>query len=377
MIFKEFLKLEPLRKHKVLAGASGLNKRITNINIYEYRLIENRDRSGELYITSCFSTGGDLNSVFEMVLTLIETNSPGLLIADGIMKNINSEIAKLADDNDFPIVMIPDYVMYSSIISAFFDKNIKRKNNMKEKLINQIYELEMEPGKRLEEINPNFKDNYLFVYIVSDHGYRNFVYESFGFLLRTYLNSEAVMFRDGTLLIITNETGIFDYNKIAHNIKKAIEDNGNKISFNYDIGFSLICSDVKNTKKSIKEAMYAQVYQSNISKKMYSTFDDIGRYRILIPMIENEEVIEYVESIVHIVNEYDRVNNDTLYNTFLEYRDCNYNINKTAENLFVHSNTVRYRMKKMESILENRIDSIQEFTLFSDLLELKNIIDQL
>lgn len=371
MFIEELLRLKPLKEHKLLAGQSGLYKRVTNINVYEYKLIENRDRSGELYITSCFSIGGNLNAVFEMVLTLIETNSPGLIINDEVVKNLNPKTERLANDNDFPIILIPNHIMYSSIISAFYNKNIIRENSIKERLILQIFDLGYQVEKCLTEINPSFRSKFLFVYVASEYGYKNFVYESLSFVLRSYIYSEVVFFKEGTMLIITNDDGKFDYETISNDIIDVIGNNKSKISFNYSIGFSSSSNVPCDAKKLIEEAIYAQIYQNNVSQNKYSKFEEIGRYRILIPMIKNPEIIEYVESVMDIIKENDIKYKDSLYETLLTYRNCNLDIKVTAKKMFVHNNTIRYRLRKMEALVENKIDSIHELCMFSDLLDLK------
>ena len=55
-----------------------------------------------------------------------------------------------------------------------------------------------------------------------------------------------------------------------------------------------------------------------------------------------------------ILKEYDRKNGTSLFETLETYIHCQYNATKTASALFIHRNSLSYRMEKIEEL--TRID---------------------
>jgi DNA-binding PucR family transcriptional regulator len=51
------------------------------------------------------------------------------------------------------------------------------------------------------------------------------------------------------------------------------------------------------------------------------------------------------------LNEYDRIHKDSLLDFLSKYISCNCNINETSVELFIHKNTVIYKLKKIDIIL--------------------------
>ncbi len=370
MKIREFLKLKPLRKHKILAGENGLDKTMGDINIFEYKLDETKNRSGMLYISSFNFVGTDMGKIYEVIHTLIETKSPGLIVVEEFVNSISEEVKQLANANNFPVILIPNNIMYSSIFSAFFYENISREYYEKERILNQLYDTGADPEKCLAGINPSFKPYYVVFYIVGEFGHKILIHNSVasGFVRNSC--DEVVSFKDGTIVICSNDTGIFDIDGIAEEIMYKIENNSVNDNIKYSIGVSNTTDNRYNAKKIIREAMHAQIYQKTRKENGYALIENIGRYRVVIPMVENIEVVEYVESIVILIKEYDIEQKDKLYDTFKVYKENRFDINRTSKDMFLHPNTVRYRMKKLEYLLENKVESLYELSLFVEILEM-------
>ena len=65
---------------------------------------------------------------------------------------------------------------------------------------------------------------------------------------------------------------------------------------------------------------------------------------------------------------------EELFTTFYTFFICNRNYKKTAEALFLHSKTIRYRLNKIEQLLEIDLTNpiqLLNYEICSYLLELK------
>ncbi|MCU6791016.1 PucR family transcriptional regulator ligand-binding domain-containing protein [Paenibacillus sp. WQ 127069] len=79
-------------------------------------------------------------------------------------------------------------------------------------------------------------------------------------------------------------------------------------------------------------------------------YEDLGIYRVLGQVSDWKEMEElYSETIGKLV-EYDWSNNATLADTLREYFASNCSLSESAEKLFVHVNTMKYRLQKIEQL---------------------------
>lgn len=107
-------------------------------------------------------------------------------------------------------------------------------------------------------------------------------------------------------------------------------------------------------------------------KSAFIEFDNLGLYRLLYVMCQNlnmEKVLGdfHKQKLGQLIN-YDEQNKTELYNTLIIYLENNCNISLTAEKLFVHPNSVRYRINKIEKLLKvdlSRLECMVEITLAS------------
>ena len=62
--------------------------------------------------------------------------------------------------------------------------------------------------------------------------------------------------------------------------------------------------------------------------------------------------------------EYDKSTNSKLLETFETYLDENCNIDKTSRKLFIHKNTLKYRLERIEKLLECDINDFQQLVKY-------------
>lgn len=88
-------------------------------------------------------------------------------------------------------------------------------------------------------------------------------------------------------------------------------------------------------------------------------FEDIGIARLL-SNVQNDLLREYYEEILGDLIHLDQSKDDFYIDTLQAFFQNNGDIGKTAEQLFVHPNTLRKRIKKIESILNCNLNQIDD-----------------
>ncbi|WP_251552149.1 PucR family transcriptional regulator [Neobacillus muris] len=88
-----------------------------------------------------------------------------------------------------------------------------------------------------------------------------------------------------------------------------------------------------------------------------SFFTDLGLERILYKH-DLQDLKEFYTATLGGLQEYDNTNNVDLMNTLESLVTNQFDITATSKALFLHRNTLRYRMKKMEEILDMKLDDL-------------------
>lgn len=141
------------------------------------------------------------------------------------------------------------------------------------------------------------------------------------------------------------------------------------------IGIGLGYEYLTDIKESYTEAKNAlQLIALDKNKKVLS-YSDMGIYS-LISQIRNPRAMDsYIEDRLGKLVEADKVQDSDLCETLKAYIDNNCNANATAEMLFIHRNTMRYRLDKIEKILNvnlNDLSACLELKLAFLIFEFRN-----
>ena len=79
-------------------------------------------------------------------------------------------------------------------------------------------------------------------------------------------------------------------------------------------------------------------------------FDDLGAFRVLASVLDHTEVLAFYEETFKPLADYDRDKDGGLVTTLDNYFDCEEDVKATARKLFLHPNTVRYRLRKITEL---------------------------
>ncbi len=126
----------------------------------------------------------------------------------------------------------------------------------------------------------------------------------------------------------------------------------------WTMGVGKTTKSIRCLYKSYRQAASVQKLQEKpeISRgKIF--YSEMGIYKLLMN-IEDPEIIEdYLEYTIRPLQDYDSLHEDALVETLRCYLNNDGSVKKTADQLFVHRNTVNYRLRKMESLLGTSLSS--------------------
>jgi DNA-binding PucR family transcriptional regulator len=136
---------------------------------------------------------------------------------------------------------------------------------------------------------------------------------------------------------------------------------------NYRIGISRPCNHIHQYAKAYNEALKAVKLAHSLKK----TIVEIDEFRSLEMLLDlsSETSYEFISHVLEPLLNHDRIQGSKLLFTLSAYLESNGVLTQTAERCYSHINTVRYRLARIEELLECDLKNNQ--TLFDLQLALK------
>lgn len=146
-------------------------------------------------------------------------------------------------------------------------------------------------------------------------------------------------------------------------------------NFSFFAGFGRVYKQISKVPTSYSQAKLAQRVGNKLySDKQFTTFDSLGVLRFLYELKDSPAMLEFYHENMDKLIEYDKQNNSDLIKTLVFYFANEGNLRLTADALFVHKNSVVYRIKKIENILEKSLRDVNTSLDLQICLKIKEII---
>lgn len=119
---------------------------------------------------------------------------------------------------------------------------------------------------------------------------------------------------------------------------------------------------VSNPLQNIAD-LFDSYHQANLA--LASTKDGLIQYREVVPQhlaeyLQNQHQLQMINPAILGLKAYDHDHHTDYFQTLLTYLLANFNVEQTAQRLNVHHNTVLYRLKKLQQLLNYRFDDPQQ-----------------
>ncbi len=115
------------------------------------------------------------------------------------------------------------------------------------------------------------------------------------------------------------------------------------------LGISSLGTSIDSIPNLYKEASTACKVSMALNKACF--YEELGSYSLLVELLNFPETEQYLDKLVTPVLSYDRDNKTELLKTLETFLNYNCNYRETAKAMYVHHNTIRYRMEMIEKLL--------------------------
>lgn len=355
----------------LVAGHSGTYRRVTGINVVESNDLIMFCRPNELVVTTGINLDAQEDSLEQLVKQAYAKKVAGFIINIGpFIPTIPEAVISFANQHDFPIFQMPWSYRIADLLKTTFQfiANHHQELSIEEKVLfnllfhykanansikDQLAQLGFPQGRELAIITCTTTgtqatiDRYeVMIQFAFQNRYQRFL---------KLKHKNYLIFLIYKAQIITPNT---PFSKIVEEIYDKITLKNGYLDI--IIGKGNYHKELENVRKSYDESlMVLHLAQLHNNRYLYS-YKEIGAYKILMAVQNQRLMKSFSQDILGQLYRYDEMHN-TDYVPFLRvFVEENGSTSRISERQFIHRNTVLYKIKKIEMLLD--IDLSNSFT---------------
>ncbi|RDU24434.1 PucR family transcriptional regulator [Anaerosacchariphilus polymeriproducens] len=361
---------------KLLAGKDGLKNHISWVHILESVSVNGYVKGNEFVFTTGIIFENKVG-LLEFVKGLYNSHASGLAINIGpYIKEIPKDVIDYCNKQHFPLFTIPWNIYLVDITKDICSLIVKDKQLdfnastiFKEILFSSVKSEKYR--KELKEFGYDADSSYctLSMTIVSGTPQITFNQSKFvknnviQILNRAYAN-HSVFVKNKTIIIILCDVNKQQLSEIINEIKKFFS---TTYTLSIRVGVGKIIPQLNNLVESYESSRETLLLATKWKKQIIN-YEDIGIYKILLDGKKSELINIYQESIGALEN-IDEINK-TDYVEFVKiYIKYNGSIRKLSDELYVHRNTINYKLKQIKKLIGYDLSKMED--LFKIMLALK------
>jgi purine catabolism regulator len=123
----QILELEVLKEARVLAGADGLDRRVTSVTVGEVPDIADWLSGGEMVLSTMYAVRGDLERQREFCRRVMMAGAAALFVkTTRFVENVPADVIALAEKRKFPIIEVPQGLRWTRLMQDATEVIINR-----------------------------------------------------------------------------------------------------------------------------------------------------------------------------------------------------------------------------------------------------------
>ena len=355
---KELYRLQNLKNLRLIAGQEGLERTVTAAVLLEYdssRMQLPDFYKGDLVVTTLAYARGDSQLVTNSLQALLGQGIAGLLVKTAYFSELPQGVVAMANRLGTPLFLFDETYIEEVILEV--TELIRGRRHF------SGYEAELDALMRGNLTAEQIKEKVHRIDPIGARAYRLFALYPQGKLsalsekLHVLLTENEEIARGcivmewrRMLIVLCHEEGDGDPED-AHEAVDTLLNQAKADELTIFAGASETRTDAGAFGVSLCEAVYG-ARAAKLSGRQTMAAEELGLYAYLFPMSENAFVCEQCRLQLARIREYDAQNRTSLEQTARVYVQEKMEIAATAKALFQHPNTVRYRLTKIQKLME-------------------------
>lgn len=376
MLFHELMQMDAFGESEILVDNVDMNHPVKAVYVMEdWHLPEHIDQGGVFFTSGAAmcSQAENQNELLQNIEQLMEDlwarHAAGLILEVGpFLKKVPDEVIEYARKKRLPLLTLPYemavYQVIPQIYLALFEEKNKRSE---EKLFMRelLYGNEERAIFQLGNFNYRSDRQHIVIFFGFDkEGYDEKMIQEMAAALP--INLSLTLFsvvypdKDGVVVILelSQKEPIKD---IVNRFLSAVQhDMGERMKGNtISAGVSSTFYNPERMRACVDEAKKAlqllRGYQICHSARY---FEEIGIYRFFFELENDVQLEDFVTEILGPLINYDQENKSDYLDTLEAYLDFGCNIGETAKYMYMHRNTIKYRITRIEEILDVDLSNV-------------------
>ena len=364
MTVNDLLQLREFSEFELLAGEDGLDREIDSVNIIDSPDSHSFFRGGEFLLTNTYIMRNDPSILVEITRACGVIGSAAIGIKLGrYLEQLPDSFVELANDLHVPIIALPVDIPFEHIIKTVYTEIVNAQAESKYRdefiqslLLNSLIDKDQIKAQE-ERFGWNLSDGMTVVVVgnnqdtwhLKDKDIDRLIIKRF----RTRC-SDMIYTGLGTCLVFIFKDSIqgdrISATRLTHYISETVE----MIQKDYDvslyIGIGSFAKDASHLAESYNDARLSERLARRTNQTI-ATADEFRAYQILSKVSKEESAQALVKSYIEYLKDYDSDYQTEYYETLKSLVECDWNLKRVSEEMFIHYNTVKYRYAKIGELL--------------------------
>jgi len=373
-------------KLSLCAGQNGINNVVSWVYMLEDEYIIPYFHGAELAVTTCMKFTADASWLHSLIDRLITQRAAGLIINTGkFIFEIPDDIRTYCDVHAFPVFTVPWEIKITNLIQDFCISII---NGQHESV---IHDKAMRDAILKRDNESEYRDILAKYYHLDEQFIVISIYirqtegepadpANTEYLLETRLRRlkkemslpqvriGIIAYETYTLLILNNVP-----DEMLLKIRDVILDVYSAAVAAHTIftGIGIEVTGIENIDKSYNRAITA-MRMARYRNEPAIRFEEMGFYKILFSVKDEDVLYAYASEILAPLDKYDEKNHD--YVELLKvYIQHDRSLEGTARAMYLHRNTVNYRVQKMKELLGSPLKTVEDLFPYQVALAIRDM----
>ena len=367
---------------KLLAGHGGCSNAMSWVHMIEDTTIIQQLWGKELAVTTGLGFQSH-DALFEFIKCLIKYHSVGLVINTGkYIFDIPQDIIDYCNEQDFPLLTTPWEVHMADLIKDFSMRCLYSQKEDNE--ISKLFQKAFSMPQLIEEIRQQLMgafdvDGFFQVVLIGiedsdqfDAIERRRVAFQLELCFEKIESSYVFFWFDGYFVLVVNN---LDSEILESIIDKMYKRTKKRMPSRFiHLGIGTQMHDLHQVILSYKRAKAAVTMAEQFKYPMV-LFEEMGVYQILFSIEDKRILIEMYQKLLQPLIDYDQKHHGELEHTLYYYLLYDGSQVAMAKNLYMHRNTINYRMIKIKELLNCQLETFDEKMSYMLALYIKKMLD--
>ncbi len=386
----DLLSFDCFRSLRLIAGRGGLQQAVSGCGILDYELeaslkgkyLHTNFYPGQLAVSSLFFAKNNPFLIRDAVKYLVSRGGSGLLIKNVFRLPLHDAVLRYADAKDFPILLIDDGQAYFEELIIQIDRYLRAAEDLyaAEELLGRLYYEKMDGAEKkaaVRQLLPNFHDEYLVAFLRTGELVPEHLLQEAGAQAKGLFPFPHRVFRwrKGVVLLLSRDTLCPE--ELSTDVQALADRLGQPA-----VGLSSVHFAPEELDHALRQAVQAAAVHALGRDDPLSPaapllhYRQLGVYRLLLPLIDQEALGQYAGGILEPLLEFDAENRGNLLETLLHLVRCGGDLHLLARYTGQHENTLRNRLERIRGLTGlnyRRPGDYEELALAARIYLLRNV----